>query len=447
VNPTPHEPLLVLSRFGVAFGGTEIVRSLDLAVRHGESLALMGPGGAGKSTVLRTLAGLNDAQPSFRRWGTALYRGEPIGAESRPAIVGQSARLIMSDAFENVAIGLVSRSLLTRREQRERIDEAFASLGISDLRPPLDARVVDLDLATQRILALVRAYVSDAALLLVDEPTAGLEARGRERMLATLATLAERRSLFWVTHDQTAVREVGGRVALLVAGQIREEADAEEFLAEPRTEDGRRFVETGTCYARPSESAPDADRRRATTAPPGPSPWLERGRTAPRGLVWIYAGKLAGLPRPGLLVDLDADLTGLAALGIDVLVCLEESESIPAHRLAAYGIDPLWFPIEDMGVPTVEATTRLCRQVANLLDGSHRVAVHCRAGLGRTGTVLAAFLIWEGVPPLEALERVRALQPRFVQSRGQVDFLSEFGRAIASTNPPSTDDPPPPTSR
>ena len=66
-----------------------------------------------------------------------------------------------------------------------------------------------------------------------------------------------------------------------------------------------------------------------------------------------------------------------------------------------------------------------------MADGAS-VAIHCRAGLGRTGTLLAAVLIYEGFAALDAIERVRRVQPRFVQSQSQAEFLERFERFIRS---------------
>jgi atypical dual specificity phosphatase len=85
-----------------------------------------------------------------------------------------------------------------------------------------------------------------------------------------------------------------------------------------------------------------------------------------------------------------------------------------------------------MCAPGIEQAETLCREIAARIERNEVVAVHCHAGLGRTGTVLAAFLIWEGRPALDALEAVRRVEPRWVQSQEQVTFLDAFAHARAA---------------
>ncbi len=84
-----------------------------------------------------------------------------------------------------------------------------------------------------------------------------------------------------------------------------------------------------------------------------------------------------------------------------------------------------------MQAPTLEQGMRICQCIEQHLAQNEVVAVHCRAGLGRTGTVLAAYLIWEGDGALGALEAVRSIQPRWEQSQAQMEFLEAFAPSAA----------------
>lgn len=98
--------------------------------------------------------------------------------------------------------------------------------------------------------------------------------------------------------------------------------------------------------------------------------------------------------------------------------------------LNKYGIENSQFPIPDMGAPTLEQAAEICKTIDGLIKRGDRVAVHCKAGMGRTGTVLCAYLIWEGDDAISALERARNIEPRWVQSDVQVEFLEAFAGAI-----------------
>lgn len=426
--------ILLLRGFGVAFGENTVLRSIDLDVPATGVTSLMGPGGAGKSTLVRTLAGHNDAQPLLRTWGIARWEGRPLEGNARPFLLAQSARLMISSVVENVAIGFARREVMTTQEQRRRVVSLLHELRLSTLADRLDARVLELSLAEQRAVAVARAVAGEHPLVLLDEPTVGLDDDTRVPLLDLVREESRRRAFFFVTHNRRDPLVLGGSVALLVNGRIAEQAPVEQFFSEPRTSVGRHFVQTGTCYVDPDEEpAPESEAvetPRFTRPAPGtarpPSSARMSSPRVPRGLHWVRRGALAGLPRPGLLVDVAEDLAGLWGLGIDTLVSLEETRTVPDELLLQHGLTSIWLPIRDMQAPSVDEAFELCRRIHARIAGGGSVAVHCRAGLGRTGTILAAFLVWEGQCALDALESVRCVQPRFVQSDEQVEFLSVF---------------------
>lgn len=426
--------VLSLRGFGVAFGDNLVLRGIDLDVPAVGVTSLMGPGGAGKSTLVRTLAGHNDAQPLLRTWGVARYEGKPLGAGGRPFLLAQSARLMIASVAENVAIGFARREMMTVQEQRRRVATLLTELGTPALIERLDARVLELPLGEQRMLAIARAVAAEVPLVLLDEPTVGLDERARATLLEVIRHEARRRAFLLVSHNRQDAQGLGGHIGLLVNGRIAEYASVESFFSAPQTPFGRHFVETGTCYVDPTEEpAPESeavDTPRMTRPTLGTSRPPMSARVAvprvPRGLHWVRRDALAGLPRPGLLVDVEEDVAGLWSLGIDTLVSLEETRTVPEDLLERHGITSVWLPIPDMAAPSVEEAFSLCERVHGRIAAGGSVAVHCRAGLGRTGTILAAYLIWEGQSALEALEAVRCVQPRFVQSDEQIEFLSAF---------------------
>lgn len=148
----------------------------------------------------------------------------------------------------------------------------------------------------------------------------------------------------------------------------------------------------------------------------------------PRGFVWLLDGRLAGTPRPGIVHAPEYDLGLLRAVGIVRLLSLTE---MPFDEALAqpYGIHCCSLPIADMQAPSLDAAWQLCLQIDGWLAANEVVAVHCHAGLGRTGTVLAAYWLWraEGqCTAVQALEHVRSLEPGWVQSISQIEFLQQF---------------------
>lgn len=425
--------VLHLRGFGVAFGSQVVLTDVDLDVPARGVVSLVGGAGTGKSTLLRTLAGLNDAQPELLTWGHAIYDGGPLGAR-RPALVQQRARLLAASIRENLVSALPDRSERTRPQQVALAMDALEELGIPLGPERLDEPVVSLPIATQRALAIARASLTGAALCLIDEPTAQLEPTDVDHLVEVVARLARTRAVILVSHDQRVPRRVGGRVALLAGGRILETRRAESFFDRPASEEARTFVRTGRTSL-PSPAARPEDLR-SSAPPPAPLPpeaeaAVESRFAGPSGFHWLVPGSLGGLPRPGIVRPLEEDLAGLRRLGVTKLVTLEETRTLPRYELRAAGIEGLHFPVADMGAPTIEATESLCERVEAWTRAGEVVAMHCRAGFGRTGTQLAAQLIWRGRSALEALETVRAIHPRWVQSDVQVDFLARYGDRLA----------------
>lgn len=451
MQPQTSEGLLELNQFGVAFGDRIVLDDLSGSLPARGLTVLVGPAGGGKSTLVRTLAGLNDAHPFLETWGEVRLAGEAwpwngrqhtAEAQRRPKLVVQHARFFLDTVAENLIGGLPDRAAHERAAQLRIARDALSENGLEHLIPALGEEAVSLPLAEQRCLSIVRAALSCPPLLFTDEPTAGLDDAGAEAVVRLLRAQAEQRSVLFVTHHQRLARLAGGTTWLLASGKVQEIAPTERFFSLPSSERGRQFVETGSCHTTVPDNAPAAAEPRVESEPkPAPtssaSPKPRRHEPQhgyPRGFSWIIAAKLGGLPRPGVIDDVELDLQGLAALGITVLITLEEQRTVDPARLAELGIESVHFPIPDMGVPAVADTLLLCQSVQARLAAGQRVAYHCLAGHGRTGTLLACQLIYAGQSAGLALEQVRAANARYVQSDVQVAFLRKMELALQIFN-------------
>ena len=185
------------------FGGRRVLDQLDLDIKRGEFVALLGASGAGKTTLLRILGALDRADA-----GTVLV-------PAVRTIVFQEPRLVPSKrALANVAVGLPRTSATRARAER-----ALAEVGLAG-----HARAWPHTLSggeAQRV-ALARALVREPELLLLDEPFAALDALTRLRMQDLVAELCRvhRPAVLLVTHDVDEAVRLADRVAVLRAGQL-----------------------------------------------------------------------------------------------------------------------------------------------------------------------------------------------------------------------------------
>jgi len=215
------------------------VRALDVVA--GEVLAVIGPNGAGKSTLLRVLGLLE--RPDT---GQVLVRGravdgrDALGERRRMATVFQEPLLTDATVADNVALGLRFRGV-ARAAGRARVARWLERLGVGGLATRA-ARTLSGGEA-QRI-ALARALVLEPEVLLLDEPFGGLDAPARAALMADLGAIlrADRTTTVLVTHERGEALALADRVAVLMAGRLRQvDATARVFYA-PIAEDVARFV-------------------------------------------------------------------------------------------------------------------------------------------------------------------------------------------------------------
>jgi hypothetical protein len=152
----------------------------------------------------------------------------------------------------------------------------------------------------------------------------------------------------------------------------------------------------------------------------------------PTNFTWLLRGRLAGMPRPGLHHSFEADAKALNRVGVNTVVTLTEEWQPPVARFAEYGLENFYVPIPDMAPPTMEQANETCGIVASALEAGRSVAFHCRAGRGRTGTMLAAMLIWYRSDFETAIEQVKSTNRYWIESRSQMEFLDEFAASRRS---------------
>jgi branched-chain amino acid transport system permease protein len=243
----PGTPLLVASGLDKRFGGLVANHDVGLSLAAGEVVAVIGPNGAGKSTLFDLLTGVQPADA-----GRVILRGTPIiGRRARDiTALGlsrtfQHVRLVPGmSVLENIALGAhrrgragLTRAMLRldRAEDRALLAEAARQAARCGLAAYLDRPAGDLPLGLQRIVEVARALAGDPAVLLLDEPAAGLRA-AEKRALATL--LGELRAqglgILLVEHDMGFVMALADRVMVMNFGTLLASGTPAEIQSDPR---------------------------------------------------------------------------------------------------------------------------------------------------------------------------------------------------------------------
>jgi len=215
--------LLQMSGITKSFPGVNALRGVDLALPPAHVLAVVGENGAGKSTLIKVLAGAYPADA-----GQVVVEGRRLGSgpaaalDAGIAVIYQELSLVpeMSVA-ENLLLGRMPQraGLLDRRGARRRAREVLARVGLPDL--DLDARVATLGLNVRQLVEIAKALAKDARILVMDEPTAALQAHDIEELFAVVRGLRDDGlGIIYISHHLDEVFVLADAVMVLRDGSV-----------------------------------------------------------------------------------------------------------------------------------------------------------------------------------------------------------------------------------
>jgi peptide/nickel transport system ATP-binding protein/oligopeptide transport system ATP-binding protein len=269
--PGTRRPLLELAGLRKEFGGrhgTVAVDGVSLTVGEGETLALVGESGCGKTTLTRLLLRLEEPTA-----GSVHFDGQDLAALAPAELrrLRRQIQVVLQDPYSsmnprlNIA-GIVAEPMVThdpaargrrgRRYTRERVGELLESVGLDGAIQ--DRYPHEFSGGQRQRVSIARALAVEPRLIVLDEPTSALDVSVQARILDLLADLQQRRGLtyFFVSHNLAVVQQVADRIAVMRQGRLVEVGEAAQVLKRPEHPYTRQLL----------EAVPVADSRRGRRA-------------------------------------------------------------------------------------------------------------------------------------------------------------------------------------
>lgn len=212
------DPVVVIEKITKCYGKNEVLRGLTFTISAGEFFGLIGPNGAGKTTFIDILAGVEEADA-----GRILIDGEdsrtnPLGVKAKLGYVPQSIALYPTLNARDNLVFFAKLQGLPKRRITERLD---AVLDVVGLKRHAGQRVAEFSHGMKQRLNIAAGIVHEPAIVILDEPTAGLDAESREALLNVLGRINKTgATILYTTHYIEEAERLCSRVAVLDAGRL-----------------------------------------------------------------------------------------------------------------------------------------------------------------------------------------------------------------------------------
>lgn len=220
----------MLSVFDLHFSypdGRVALKGVSMQVGWGEKVALVGPNGAGKSTLALHLNGILQGQGEIRVAGMALTKPNLPVVRAKVGLVFQNPddQLFSPTVFEDVAFGPLHMGL-PEAEVRARVAQALAQVGMADFEQRLSHR---LSLGEKKRIAIATVLAMSPEILVLDEPSAGLDPRARRALINLLRRLPQ--TMLVSTHDMSMVQDLFPRMVIMDEGKIVADGATAQLMA------------------------------------------------------------------------------------------------------------------------------------------------------------------------------------------------------------------------
>ena len=237
-SPIPLRPAIVFERVGLRYGedGPWALENVDLALAPGARVAVVGPSGAGKSSLIGALLKFHPVQR-----GRVLFADQPLDAldgdalRRHIAVIAQQTVLFNQSLLDNLLLAApqASAEQIERAVSLAQLDSFVASLP-QGYDTVLGEGAALVSGGEARRISIARALLQEAPVLVLDEPTEGLDAHTARGLYAALASAARERSVLLITHRLSGLAQLVDEVVILEAGRVRARVSVEEYLASGR---------------------------------------------------------------------------------------------------------------------------------------------------------------------------------------------------------------------
>ncbi len=239
-------PVIELRHVDKHYGELHVLRDVNLKVKKGEVVVVIGPSGSGKSTMCRTINRLETIDS-----GEILIEGEPLPQEGRDltrmraelGMVFQQFNLFAHmSILDNVTLGPREVLGVSKEEAEKRAMELLARVGVAEQAHKVPAQ---LSGGQQQRAAIARSLAMRPKAMMFDEPTSALDPEMINEVLDVMVELARGgMTMVVVTHEMNFARRVADRVVFMADGQIVEEGSPDEFFDHPKSQRARDFLDS-----------------------------------------------------------------------------------------------------------------------------------------------------------------------------------------------------------
>lgn len=226
------EPIIRLEHVIKRYDETEVLKGIDIELEQGKFYTLLGPSGCGKTTILRIIAGFEDATEGNVRFNGDRINDLPANKRQVNTVFQNYALFPHMNVHDNVSFGLRLQKTFSKQAINEKVTQALNSVRLKGFA---DRQISELSGGQQQRVAIARAIVMNPKILLLDEPLSALDAKLRRDMQYELRDLQQRLGItfLFVTHDQEEALAMSDEIFVMNDGHVLQSGSPVDIYDEP----------------------------------------------------------------------------------------------------------------------------------------------------------------------------------------------------------------------